>query len=279
MSADARTTVGPEVRDCARCTRALVFSDFSQSLHGLGTWRGNHPRMTSIEPKPTLVVIEDEPDIANVLEYNLRSAGFAVVVAHTGVDGLEAIRMHRPELVLLDVMLPDVEGTQICRLLRADPATEHVAIVMVTAKSEEVDRIVGFELGADEYIPKPFSVREVVLRVRAVLRRKKTPPSQTTLRIGTVELDIETHRVLVEGAPVVLTALEMRLLHTLMLRADRVQSRDILLQDVWGLETNVESRTIDTHVKRVREKLGNAGAHIETIRGVGYRFAVAPHAK
>jgi two-component system phosphate regulon response regulator PhoB len=173
-------------------------------------------------------------------------------------------------------MLPDMVGTDICRQIKNDPATRQIPVIMVTAKGEEVDRVVGFELGADDYVTKPFSVRELILRVRAVLRRGEVSAPTTILRVGTLALDTEAHRATVEGREILLTALEFRLLHTLLLRRDRVQSRETLLHDVWGLDITVETRTVDTHVKRLREKLGSAGALIETVRGVGYRLTPNP---
>jgi two-component system phosphate regulon response regulator PhoB len=180
-----------------------------------------------------------------------------------------------PDLVLLDLMLPDVEGTEVCRRLRADPKTKGIPIMMLTAKGDEVDRVVGFEIGADDYVTKPFSVRELLLRVRAVLRRGTEPRESGTIQVGVLTIDGEAHRVFVEGREVALTALEFRLLSMLAGRRGRVQTREVLLNEVWGLHLNVETRTVDTHVKRLREKLGAAGGLIQTVRGVGYRFATS----
>jgi two-component system phosphate regulon response regulator PhoB len=179
-----------------------------------------------------------------------------------------------PDVVLLDLMLPDIPGTEVCRQLKGDPRTRHVPVVMLTAKGDEVDRVVGFELGADDYVTKPFSVRELVLRLRAVLRR--APPvrgaDRPRERVGPIRLDVEGHRAFVDDAEIALTPLEFRLLATLMARLGRVQSREQLLEDVWGMSADLETRTVDTHVKRLREKLGSGRELLETVRGVGYRL-------
>ena len=223
-----------------------------------------------------LLVVEDEVDLQEVLAYNLRRAGHEVLAALRGQEGLRLAREKRPALVLLDLMLPDLPGTEVCRALKADPATRAIPVVILTARGDEPDRVIGFELGADDYVVKPFSVRELVLRVEAVLRRgqRATAPSC----FGALHIDRAAHRVRVSAREVELTALELRLLLALFDRRGRVQTRATLLDDVWGLEVEVTSRTVDTHVKRLREKLGVAGGYIETVRGVGYRFAEAPGA-
>ncbi|MBI5480706.1 MAG: response regulator [Deltaproteobacteria bacterium] len=224
-----------------------------------------------------ILVIEDEQDLQNVLAYNLRAAGHEVVAALRGQEGLRLARARRPEVVLLDLMLPDLPGTEVCKALKADPALRDVPVVMLTAKGEEVDRVVGFELGADDYVVKPFSVRELILRIQAVLRRAHPQPETVpTFAFGCLRVDAAAHRVWVEGDEVELTALEFRLLLTLYERRDRVQSRATLLDVVWGIEADITTRTVDTHVKRLREKLRAAGAYVETVRGVGYRFAGSP---
>jgi len=226
---------------------------------------------------PRILVIEDERDLQKVLEFNLAQAGHDVVVCGSGRSGLGLARERQPELVLLDLMLPDMPGTEVCKILRRDPATSGMSIVMLTAKGEEVDRVVGFELGADDYVVKPFSVRELLLRIDAVLRRSKEPAAvKPSMEFGRLRIDGEAHRVWVAGAEVELTALEFKLLVTLLERKNRVQSRSTLLSDVWGIDADITTRTVDTHVKRLREKLGVAGDYIETVRGVGYRFAEAP---
>ena len=225
-----------------------------------------------------ILVIEDEADLAQVVEYNLRKAGHDVVTAPRGLRGLELARERRPDLVLLDLMLPDISGTEVCKQLRADASTRDTPIVMLTAKGEEIDRVVGFEVGADDYVVKPFSVRELMLRVQAILRRGGEPaePAQQRIVFGALEVDRDAHRVWVEASERELTALEFKLLTTLYDRRNRVQSRSVLLADVWGITADITTRTVDTHVKRLREKLGAAGVYVETVRGAGYRFTDRP---
>jgi two-component system phosphate regulon response regulator PhoB len=223
-----------------------------------------------------ILVVEDEADILEVLDYNLRRDGHEVVLAPTAKEGLRLAKERRPDLVLLDLMLPDGSGTELCKSLRQDPATRGVRVVMLTAKGEEIDRVIGFELGADDYIVKPFSVRELLLRVQAVLRRVATSEVGETTQFGTLRVDRGAHRVWVDGQEVELTALEFKLLLTLHDRRNRVQTRDALLSDVWKIDADVTTRTVDTHVKRLREKLGSAGIYVQTVRGVGYRFAERP---
>jgi two-component system phosphate regulon response regulator PhoB len=223
-----------------------------------------------------ILVVEDEADIQEVLEYNLKREGHDVVVTSTAKQGLRLARERRPDLVLLDLMLPDGSGTELCKALRLDSATRGVRVVMLTAKGEEIDRVIGFELGADDYIVKPFSMRELLLRVQAVLRRATSEEGEATTQFGMLRIDQGAHRVWVEGGEVELTALEFRLLLTLHDRRNRVQTRDALLSDVWKIDADVTTRTVDTHVKRLREKLGQAGVYIQTVRGVGYRFAERP---
>lgn len=225
-----------------------------------------------------VLVIEDEVDLATTVEYNLRSEGFEVRVAHTGRQGLSmATSDPLPDVVVLDLMLPDLSGTEICRRLRDQERTRDVPVIMCTAKGEEIDRVVGFEVGADDYIVKPFSVRELVLRIRALLRRVNRVEGEPSLiRFGRLKIDRDAHRAWVDEHEIGLTALEFRLLHAFMSRKGRVQTREALLSDVWGIEAEVTTRTVDTHVKRLREKLGDAGMYIETLRGVGYRFKDQP---
>lgn len=225
--------------------------------------------------KEKILLIEDEPDITEVLQYNLEKEGFEVEFAPRGDAGLEAIRKHNPDLLLLDLMLPGVDGLELTRILKRDPQTRHLPIVMLTAKSEELDRIVGLELGADDYIPKPFSPREVVLRVKAVLRRhqqKENGEAGERLESGAVTLDIAGHQLFVRGKEIPLTATEFRLLRLLLERAGRVQTRGQLLTDVWGYAEDIDSRTVDTHIRRLRRKLGPEADRIETVIGVGYRL-------
>jgi two-component system phosphate regulon response regulator PhoB len=225
-----------------------------------------------------ILVVEDEPDIQEVLDYNLKRDGHEVTLTSTAKDGLRLARDRRPDLVLLDLMLPDGSGTELCKTLRQDSAMRGVRVMMLTAKGEEIDRVLGFELGADDYIVKPFSVRELLLRVQSVLRRAGSEETGggEMLQFGMLRVDRAAHRVWVSGHEVELTALEFKLLLTLHDRRNRVQTRDALLSDVWKIDADVTTRTVDTHVKRLREKLGDAGIYIQTVRGVGYRFAERP---
>ena len=225
-----------------------------------------------------ILIIEDEVDLATTLEYNLRAEGFTVRIAHSGRQGLaSATADPLPDVIVLDLMLPDLSGTEICRKLREGERTRDIPVVMCTAKGEEIDRVVGFEVGADDYVVKPYSVRELILRIRALLRRSHRVEGEPSLiRFGRLKIDRDAHRAWVDDAEIGLTALEFRLLHAFLSRRGRVQTRDALLSDVWGIEADVTTRTVDTHVKRLREKLGDAGAYIETLRGVGYRFKDQP---
>jgi len=225
-----------------------------------------------------VLIVEDEPDLCATLEYNLQREGFDTRSAETGARALEMAALEpTPDLVLLDLMLPDIQGTEVCRRLRADELTKDIPVVMVTAKGAEIDRVVGFEVGADDYVVKPYSVRELLLRIRAVLRRVRPDEASGEVhRFGALLLDAPAHRVFVDDVEVRLTALEFRLLSTFHDRRGRVQSRSRLLTDVWGYNADVTTRTVDTHVKRLREKLGAAGAYICTVRGVGYRFCARP---
>ncbi len=221
-----------------------------------------------------ILVVDDEPDLLELVRFNLVQAGYIVDTAEAGEEGLSKARRAVPDLIVLDVMLPDLPGTEVCRRLRAEPSLAETPVLMLTAKSEEVDRVVGFEIGADDYVTKPFSPRELTLRIQAILRRSGTPrEEQDVLEHGTLRIDRDRHRCWVLDEPVSLTAKEFRLLSSLMSRAGRVMTRDSLLDEVWGSDITVTTRTIDTHLKRLREKLGDAGDLIETVRGVGYRFA------
>lgn len=220
-----------------------------------------------------ILVIEDEPDIAEVLQYNLEKEGFEVETARRGDTGLDTIRREHPDLIVLDLMLPGVDGLELTRLLKRDPNTSRMPIVMLTARGEEVDRIVGLELGADDYISKPFSPREVVLRVKAVLRRfQQEESSAETLEVGGILLDVSGHQLRVRSREVALTATEFRLLRLMLERCGRVQTRGQLLSDVWGYAEDIDSRTVDTHIRRLRRKLGQEADRIETVIGVGYRL-------
>ncbi|MDC0708997.1 response regulator transcription factor [Stigmatella sp. ncwal1] len=220
-----------------------------------------------------ILIIEDEQDLAGLIEYNLRAAGFNPEAANTGAGGLAKARARVPDLVLLDLMLPDISGNEVLRMLKNDPGLRGAPVVIVSAKGQEADRIQGLEMGADDYVVKPFSVRELMLRVKAVLRRADADEGPATqLTAGEIQLDTSRHQVRVKGEEVVLTALEFRLLHTLLERGGRVQTREVLLSDVWGIQAEIHTRTVDTHIKRLREKLGPAGDIIETVRGVGYKL-------
>jgi len=226
-----------------------------------------------------ILIVEDEADLASIVAFNLEQEGFRPQIVGSGNAALEIIRgAHPPDLVLLDLMLPDISGTEVCRQLRQGADTRRIPVLMLTAKTDPIDRVVGFEVGADDYVTKPFSVRELVLRIRAILRRTEagTPAEPEALRFGILRLDFEGHRVWVEGEEVTLTALEFRLLKTLVQRRGRVQTREILLNHVWEMSGDVTTRTVDTHVRRLRKKLGPASTYIETLRGVGYRFQSEP---
>ena len=220
-----------------------------------------------------VLVVDDEPDLLELVRFNLAQEGFTVETAATGEEALERLRRAPPDCVVLDLMLPDVAGTEVCRRIRQDRSLRELPILMLTAKSEEVDRVVGLELGADDYVTKPFSPRELVLRIRALLRRSRGGPEPAErLEHGVLSLDTGAHRCFIGGEEVPLTAKEFDLLLALMRRPGRVLSRELLLDQVWGSSITVTTRTIDTHLKRLRAKLGAGGDLIETVRGVGYRF-------
>jgi two-component system phosphate regulon response regulator PhoB len=228
-----------------------------------------------MERAGTILVVEDEPDIRALVVHQLTREGLAATGVASGLEAVESARRSPPALVVLDLMLPDLPGTEVCRRLRADPLTRDVPIIILSARGEEIDRVVGFEVGADDYVTKPFSPRELVLRVRAVLRRGRPQlqaPVEAVVVVGPLRVDEGAHRVFVDAEEIVLTATEFKLLRTLMLRSGRVQSRSQLLSEVWELSGDLHTRTVDTHVKRLREKLGVAAVYIETVRGVGYRF-------
>ena len=217
-----------------------------------------------------ILVVEDESDVADLLTLNFRKAGFRISTAADGASGLHKVRDDRPDFIILDLMLSKMSGLEVCRILKSDTATSQIPILMLTAKAEEVDRIVGLEFGADDYVTKPFSPREIVLRIRAILRRGEK--ADESLKAGPIVIDAARHQVRVNGKQVHLTSLEFKLLQTLMQRRGRVQDRDRLLNEVWGYESVIDTRTVDTHVRRLREKLGTAGDVIETVRGFGYRL-------
>jgi len=220
-----------------------------------------------------ILLVEDEQDLADIVVYNLQKENFSVVHANTGSSALKALKESEFDLVLLDLMLPDMAGIDICRTIRTKDQTATLPIIMVTAKGEEIDRVVGFEVGADDYVVKPFSARELILRVKAVLRRQKSSePSADILEYSSFRIDSSAHRVFWEEEEIILTALEFKLLKTLLVRRGKVQTRERLLEDVWDMDPNVNTRTVDKHVQRLRQKIGDGAELIETIRGIGYRF-------
>ncbi len=227
----------------------------------------------SFDVKQKILVVDDEPDALELIEFNLRAAGFDVISASDGAAALKKAKQTPPALVLLDLMLPEVDGLEVCKLLRRDPVTAGVPIIMVTAKAAEIDRVIGLELGADDYVTKPFSPRELVLRVKGVLRRQQVPEAKSDkFVIGELTVEVSRHQLCVSGKKIELTATEFRLLVLLIQRRGRVQSREQLLKDAWGYDHFIDTRTVDTHMRRLREKLGKASRFLDTVRGVGYRF-------
>ncbi len=224
-----------------------------------------------------ILIIEDEPDIRKNLEYNLSREGYSVLTAASIAEAEQLIYSNNLSLILLDLMLPDGSGLDLCKKMKSDSITENLPIIILTAKDDEVDKVVGFEIGADDYVTKPFSVRELILRIKAVLKRgeNKKDIVEIDRQFGDLKIDIDSHEVYVDGELVNLTALEFKLLTQLVDRRGRVQSREQLLADVWGL-SEVTTRTVDTHIKRLREKLGDMGKYVQTIRGVGYKFSRSP---
>ena len=220
----------------------------------------------------SILVIDDEPDVIDMLTLSLSKAGLKVRSATDGVTGLAKARQEQPALIVLDLMMPKMPGVEVCKLLKADPVTRAIPVIMLTAKAEEIDRVLGFEVGADDYVTKPFSPRELSLRISAILRRGSPANESQQLRVGTISIDPERHHVSASGKAVRLTAVEFKLLMMLMRRPGRVQARDRLLHEVWGYESVIETRTIDTHVRRLRDKLGKSADFIETVRGFGYRL-------
>ena len=221
-----------------------------------------------------VLVVEDEPDIRHLIAHHLGREGFRCREVATGAEALRAVRTSIPDLIVLDLMLPEMGGLEVCRRLRGDAGTAAIPIIMLTAKSDEIDRVVGLELGADDYVAKPFSPKELVARVRAVLRRARPDPTRGVYREGPMVLDPGRHTVMVRGAPVALTPKEFDLLQVLLEASGRVLSREHLLTRVWGYAhaDEIESRTVDVHIRRLRAKLGDDGRRIATVKSVGYRF-------
>jgi len=223
----------------------------------------------------TILIIEDEEDLAELVAFSLEKEGYRTSIAHDGKSGLDKARNDSPDLILLDLMLPGLLGTEICKLLKSSDKTSGIPVVMMTAKGEEIDRVVGFEVGADDYVVKPFSTRELVLRVKAVLRRAgPTETASKIINVGSISIDTDRHIVEVGSREIVLTTTEFKLLQILSERLGRVQSRDRLLKEVWGIGHFGETRTVDTHITRLRTKLGNACEMIKTVRGFGYKMEV-----
>ena len=223
--------------------------------------------------KPKILVVDDEPEAVELVEFNLKKAGFDVITAADGAQAIRQARSGQPDLIVLDIMLPELDGLEVCKMLRRDPAAAGIPIIMLTAKAAEIDRIVGLELGADDYVTKPFSPRELVLRVNKVLQRGQPAQAQPdTLKFGELLIDLPRYLVKWRGKRVELTKTEFKLLAVLAQRRGRVQSRDQLLRDVWEYTTMIDTRTVDTHMRRLRDALGPAAKYLETVRGVGYRF-------
>ncbi len=222
----------------------------------------------------TILIVEDDRNLAGLLKYNLEKAGYGCIHAATGEEALEQLRQHAVNLVLLDIMLPGIDGFEVCRRVRQDVQYSDLPIVMLTAKGEEIDKVLGFELGIDDYVVKPFSPRELNLRIRAILKRDRRNRSnvQEVLKAGGIEIDIGRHIATLDGRELALTLMEFKLLALLLKRRGQAQTRDVLLSDVWDVDKSINTRTIDTHVTRLREKLGEAGKLIKTVRGLGYKF-------
>jgi two-component system phosphate regulon response regulator PhoB len=222
--------------------------------------------------KAKVLVVDDEPDAVELVAFNLTKAGIAVVTAETGVEALAKAREILPDAIVLDLMLPEMDGLEVCRNLRREPKTARIPVIMVTAKGAEMDRVLGLELGADDYLTKPFSPRELVLRIKKLLQPRQVPADDELLRIGKIVIDVPKHEVVVAGKPIELTLTEFKLISIMAQRCGRVQSREQLLNDVWEYHSPIDTRTVDTHVRRLREKLGPAARHVDTVRGVGYRL-------
>jgi two-component system, OmpR family, phosphate regulon response regulator PhoB len=258
----------------ARLTGVLPFLEpFPEVFDFLAVGNRVQWGKVSVPMKTKILVVDDEPDMQELMAVNLRAAGYTVLLAAGGREALLQAREAAPHLVLLDVMLPELDGLEVCKSLRQDPSTASIPILMLTARGTELDRVLGLELGADDYVTKPFSVRELMLRVKNLLRRKPSPESRGELiHFGDILIDRPRHRVTVEGKPLELTLTEFKLVTLLAERRGRVQSRDQLLKDVWGYNSLIDMRTVDTHMRRLRTKLGSAAKYLDTVRGVGYRF-------
>jgi DNA-binding response OmpR family regulator len=224
-------------------------------------------------PKEKILIIEDDKHISKLVKYNLEKTGYDCIAVEDGEKALDVLGKQGSDLIILDIMLPKMDGFEVCRLIKQDPKLKNIPIIMLTAKGEEMDRIVGLELGADDYMVKPFSPRELMLRIKAILKRGKQEESlKDIIKWGALIIDVPKHRVMINNKEIELTLMEFKLLVTLIERKGRVQSRDKLLTNVWGIDAEIYTRTVDTHVKRLREKLGKVGDSLETVRGLGYRF-------
>ncbi len=225
---------------------------------------------------PDILIIDDERDIVEAIEYNLKKEGFSTHKSFDGMNGLRIAKEMVPDLIILDLMLPGMNGIELCKTLKKDDRTSKIPVIMLTAKKQEVDKIVGLEVGADDYMVKPFSVKELIARVKAILRRYISIPkgekAKSVVMFSDVKIDLDRHEVTVKGKPVELSAKEFKLLEFLATNKNKVFSRERLLDDVWGISAEVETRTVDVHVTRLREKLGKAGDHIQTVRGFGYKL-------
>jgi two-component system phosphate regulon response regulator PhoB len=225
----------------------------------------------------TILVVDDEPEAVELVEFNLKQAGYGFIAATNGAEALEKARALAPSLSVLDLMMPELDGLEVCKILRRDPVTASIPIIMLTAKASETDRVVGLELGADDYVTKPYSPRELLLRIKRLLQPgQNSQYKPERFQFGALVIDRSRHLVSWRGKPIVLTATELKLLATLAERRGRVQSREQLLRDVWGYKSAVDSRTVDTHMRRLRGKLGPAARYLDTVHGVGYRFAEEP---
>lgn len=220
----------------------------------------------------TILLIEDDPDVLDLVRYNLNKAGFNVSVARDGLAGLKSAHTLKPDLIVLDLMLPEMRGEDVCRELKSDPATAPIPVIMLTAKAQAEDRIAGLELGADDYVTKPFSPRELILRIEGLLRRARSAGSGDKLRVGPFELDRGVFEIRLDGEKLDLTAIEFKLLAMMMEKRGETLPREMLLRDVWGYRSVVDSRTVDTHMRRLRGKLGDHADRLETVRGEGYVF-------
>jgi two-component system phosphate regulon response regulator PhoB len=268
---------------CAKSRQAGQFSCFLAGQPGgslFALWTGASSlaccHVPSTEGKSDkIILIEDDPDVLDLVRYNLNKAGFSVTVARDGLDGLKAVRTAGADLVVLDLMLPEMRGEDVCRELKSDPATARIPVIMLTAKAQADDRIAGLELGADDYVTKPFSPRELILRIEGLLRRLRSAGPGDKLHAGPFELDRGTFEIRLHGEKLDLTAIEFKLLAMMMEKRGETLPRETLLRDVWGYRSVVDSRTVDTHMRRLRSKLGAQAERLQTVRGEGYVFRFA----